>query len=97
MYLESVVWDDGNDTATFTLRDTGQPTPPAGGDDWWPGPGASVTMSVPIKRNTVTTNPTGIQVTADANGVVVYTKFEYRSGAWVNLGRVNIDGSPYTG
>ena len=96
MYLQSVIWDDAADTATFTLREADQPAPPPGGSGWWPGPGASVTMTVPIKRAT-STNPTGIQVTTDPAGVVVYTKFEYRNGAWVSLGRVNADGTPWTG
>jgi hypothetical protein len=96
MALQSTVWDDVAGTVTLTFVDTGAPPPPPGGAGWWPGPGATVTTTVPIKKAT-TTNPTGIQVTTDANGVVVYTKYEFQNGTWVSLGRVNADGTPYTG
>lgn len=97
MFLENVDWDDTANTAVLTFRERDTPPPPPGGAGWWPGPGESVTMTVPVKKNATVTNPTGIQLTTDANGVVVYTKFEYVNGAWVNEGRVNADGSPYTG
>lgn len=96
MFLESVLWDDVANTATLTFRDTATPTGPSGGAGWWPGPAASVTATVTVKKAT-TTNPTGIQVTTAPDGTVVCTKYELQNGTWVSLGRVNRDGTPYTG
>lgn len=95
MFLESITWDDAAATATLTLRERDPIPGPEGGAAWWPGPGASVTITVPIRRAT-TTDPTGIQVTSGAGGVVEYTKYEYADGAWASVGRVDADGSPYS-
>ena len=97
MSLYSTVWDDAAGTATLTFQATDSPTPPPGGDGWWPGPGVAITLTVSVRKATVT-NPTGIQLTTDpTTGVVIYTKYELQNGTWVNLGRVNPDGTPYTG
>lgn len=100
MSIERIVWDDAADTATLTLRETAALPPPtvAGASSWWPGLGASVTVTVPIKRSATVTRPTGILVTPGTeSGSVVYTRYEHDGTAWVAVGRVNADGTPWVG
>lgn len=100
MFIEKVVWDDVADTAVLTLREKYPPAGPEGPADrnwnWYAGPGATVTLTAPIRR-AVVTNPTGrMAVASTVAGEVVWTGYEFVNGVWVSLGRQNADGTPYT-
>lgn len=98
MRLSKVVWDDAANTATLTFEELiSIPGPGSENSNWYPDAGTTVTVMVPIRKATVT-NATGRSLTQDpATGDLIWTKYELINGAWVSLGRVNADGTPYVG
>lgn len=103
MQLATIDWaeTDKGKSAILTLVFQALDGPPfpsfARGTDFVMGPAATVTVDVPIKTSKVpTTNPRGTW-TRDVDGELRFYLYEYVNTKWSEIGRVNADGTPYTG
>jgi len=90
MRLDSIVWDTVKDTATFTLVGDDVPPPPSWAtDNWYAGPGTTVTMTVPVKK-AATTQPTATYIEPDPTNPrkTIEWRYTWNGTAWGNRVRV---------
>jgi len=94
MDTQNVVVDDAANTAAFTLyQQIDWDAMPPGVTQGQTMQVPSVTLTTPIKKNTVISNQVFVALTPSPAGGYIYTRWELVNNSWVNKGLCNADGS----
>lgn len=94
MDTQNVFVDDAANTASFTLyQQIDWDAMPPGVTQGMTMQVPSVTLTTPIRKNTVISNQVFVAFSQSSTGTTAYTRWELVSGTWVNKGPCNLDGT----